>query len=218
MRLNIQDKCCCRYNKATGKVGGRVTFPLHLDCGFLMEGRWKTKWIRVCGYETSVHFCQAFTYASFSPCIPCEYRSHPPPVTQQWVITSPPQRLIMLVSKWHSCVALAAAGIKCALWLPSQNGLILQGVVCPSRWEVPAGTLGDTFQLNYGPWGQLQKMRWLKPVACELQKLGWGHICATGWYLCSPSGEVFRIAQMKTGVPFSRDCSCKMILKDWRAS
>lgn len=171
MRLNVWDKCCCRYNKATGEVGGRVIFPLHLDYVLLVEGRWKSKWIQVCVYEMSVCFCQA-AYL----CILLSLHS-------SWVY-KPSSSSDPAMSNYLSSTSFNHAGIlhgPAVLLLPLllelnvpygfhlKKGLIPHGVAGPARWEVPAGALGSTSQLNCGSWGQVQKLvGWnLWPVQCR---------------------------------------------------
>ena len=158
-------------------------------------------------------FVRLLTYASCSPCIPREYVSHPPPVTQQWVITSPPHRLIVLVSYmaqlcctcccWNEMRLMAftskrADPARCSLPSP------LRSAGWHSGWHLPA----QLWVVGPGP-----KIGWLKPVACVVKEVSWGGQSASKTInLCNPSAEVFRIAQIETGVPFSKDCSCEMVL------
>lgn len=211
MRLNMQDKCCCRYNKATGEVGGRVISPLHLDCVLLMEGRRKSKWIQVCVYEMSVHFCQA-AYV----CILLSLRS-------SWVY-KPSSSSDPAMSNYLSSTSLNHAGIlhgAAVLRLPllelnAPYGFHLQkGWSCKVQPALPAGkcrlVLRVTPPSSTAGRGAGSK-NWLVE-SCAAQEVGWEVQSASkAISLCSPSAEVFSIAQAGTRVPFSKGYSCEMVL------
>lgn len=89
MRLNMQDKCWYRYNKATTKVGGRVIFSAS-RLRLLTEESCKSRFPS----EISVHFCQAaYALVLHSLCV-CQPSSS---VTQQSAISSPLHGLIILI-------------------------------------------------------------------------------------------------------------------------
>lgn len=56
-------------------------------------------------------------------------------------------------------------------------------------------------------------------MACVVRDVGWaGQSALKMFSWCSPGTEVFRIAQTEAGAPFSKACSCEVVLEKWRAS
>lgn len=56
-------------------------------------------------------------------------------------------------------------------------------------------------------------------MACVVRDVGWaGQSALKMFSRCSPGTEVFRIAQTEAGAPFSKACSCEVVLEKWRAS